>query len=107
MMPLGKRGRPRKDNSAGSSSRTIPRNQRGSVTNGNRMPSPGRMDKKGANTVQDAVQSQYDKEVKYWRDLLTRIVSDVNILSARGLPFRGDDQHTAWIYNKRAFLGMP
>ncbi|GFT05896.1 integrase catalytic domain-containing protein [Trichonephila clavipes] len=44
-MPLRKRGRPRKDNSAGSSSRTIPRNQRGSVTNGNRVPSPGRMDK--------------------------------------------------------------
>ncbi|GFV28675.1 transposon Tf2-8 polyprotein [Trichonephila clavipes] len=45
VMPLRKRGRPRKDNSAGSSSRTIPRNQRGSVTNGNRAPSPGRMDK--------------------------------------------------------------
>ncbi|GFS99640.1 transposon Tf2-6 polyprotein [Trichonephila clavipes] len=35
VMPLRKRGRPRKDNSAGSSSRTIPRNRRGSVTNGN------------------------------------------------------------------------
>ncbi|GFX95607.1 retrovirus-related Pol polyprotein from transposon 412 [Trichonephila clavipes] len=45
VMPLRKRGRPRKDNSAGSSSRTIPRNQRGSVTNGNRAPSPGRMEK--------------------------------------------------------------
>ncbi|GFT17144.1 40S ribosomal protein SA [Trichonephila clavipes] len=45
VMPLRKRGRPRKDNSAGSSSRTIRRNQRGSVTNGNRAPSPGRMDK--------------------------------------------------------------
>ncbi|GFS59588.1 uncharacterized protein TNCV_2581051 [Trichonephila clavipes] len=45
VMPLRKRGRPRKDNSAGSSSRTKPRNQRGSVTNGNRAPSPGRMDK--------------------------------------------------------------
>ncbi|GFW83847.1 retrovirus-related Pol polyprotein from transposon 17.6 [Trichonephila clavipes] len=45
VMPLRKRGRPRKDNSAGSSSRTIPRNQRGSVTNGNRAPSSGRMDK--------------------------------------------------------------
>ncbi|GFY12141.1 integrase catalytic domain-containing protein [Trichonephila clavipes] len=45
VLPLRKRGRPRKDNSAGSSSRTIPRNQRGSVTNGNRAPSPGRMDK--------------------------------------------------------------
>ncbi|GFX89408.1 uncharacterized protein TNCV_2202501 [Trichonephila clavipes] len=45
VMPLRKRGRPRKDNSAASSSRTIPRNQRGSVTNGNRVPSPGRMDK--------------------------------------------------------------
>ncbi|GFT81023.1 integrase catalytic domain-containing protein [Trichonephila clavipes] len=33
VMPLRKRGRPRKDNSAGSSSRTIPRNQRGNVTN--------------------------------------------------------------------------
>ncbi|GFU38640.1 hypothetical protein TNCV_686321 [Trichonephila clavipes] len=45
VMPLRKRGRPRKDNSAGSSSRTKPSNQRGSVTNGNRAPSPGRMDK--------------------------------------------------------------
>ncbi|GFV20627.1 integrase catalytic domain-containing protein [Trichonephila clavipes] len=45
VIPLKKRGRPREDNSAGSSSRTIPRNQRGSVTNGNRAPSPGRMDK--------------------------------------------------------------
>ncbi|GFU21152.1 retrovirus-related Pol polyprotein from transposon 412 [Trichonephila clavipes] len=45
VMPLRKRGRPGKDNSAGSSSRTIPWNQRGSVTNGNRAPSPGRMDK--------------------------------------------------------------
>ncbi|GFX47812.1 transposon Tf2-6 polyprotein [Trichonephila clavipes] len=45
VMPLRKRGRPRKDNSAGSSSRTIPRNQRGSVTNSNRVPSPGGMDK--------------------------------------------------------------
>ncbi|GFY17299.1 integrase catalytic domain-containing protein [Trichonephila clavipes] len=45
VMPLRKRERPRKDNSAGSASRTIPRNQRGSVTNGNRAPSPGRMDK--------------------------------------------------------------
>ncbi|GFW76768.1 uncharacterized protein TNCV_4944851 [Trichonephila clavipes] len=45
VMPLRKKGRPRKDNSAGSSSRTIPRKQRGSVTNGNRAPSPGRMDK--------------------------------------------------------------
>ncbi|GFW68695.1 integrase catalytic domain-containing protein [Trichonephila clavipes] len=45
VMPLRKKGRPRKENSAGSSSRTIPRNQRGSVTNGNRAPSPGRMDK--------------------------------------------------------------
>ncbi|GFV37224.1 uncharacterized protein TNCV_1056281 [Trichonephila clavipes] len=45
VMPLRKRGRPRKDNSAGSSSRTVPRNQRWSVTNGNRAPSPGRMDK--------------------------------------------------------------
>ncbi|GFW18870.1 uncharacterized protein TNCV_5133231 [Trichonephila clavipes] len=45
VMPLRKRGRPRKDNSAGSSSRAIPRNQRGSVTNGNRVPSPGRIDK--------------------------------------------------------------
>ncbi|GFV64824.1 hypothetical protein TNCV_809211 [Trichonephila clavipes] len=44
-MPLRKRERPRKDNSAGSSSRTIPRNQRGSVTNGNRALSPGRKDK--------------------------------------------------------------
>ncbi|GFW88404.1 hypothetical protein TNCV_2287301 [Trichonephila clavipes] len=44
VMPLRKRGRPSKDNSAGSSSRTIPRNQRGSVTNGNRVPSPGRVD---------------------------------------------------------------
>ncbi|GFV04870.1 retrovirus-related Pol polyprotein from transposon opus [Trichonephila clavipes] len=33
VMPLRKRGRPRKENSAGSSSRTIPGNQRGSVTN--------------------------------------------------------------------------
>ncbi|GFX42530.1 retrovirus-related Pol polyprotein from transposon 17.6 [Trichonephila clavipes] len=45
VMPLRKRGRPRKDNSAGSSLRTIPRNQRGSVTNGNRAPSLGRIDK--------------------------------------------------------------
>ncbi|GFV55618.1 hypothetical protein TNCV_1821051 [Trichonephila clavipes] len=45
VMPLRKRGRPRKDKSAGSSSRTKPRNQRGSVTNGNRVPSSGRMDK--------------------------------------------------------------
>ncbi|GFT39939.1 retrovirus-related Pol polyprotein from transposon 297 [Trichonephila clavipes] len=44
VMPLRKRGRPRKDNSAGSSSRTIPRNQRRSVTNGNRAASPCRMD---------------------------------------------------------------
>ncbi|GFV01577.1 tyrosine-protein kinase transmembrane receptor Ror2 [Trichonephila clavipes] len=45
VMPLRKRERPRKDNSAGFSSRAIPRNQRGSVTNGNRAPSPGRMGK--------------------------------------------------------------
>ncbi|GFX71004.1 integrase catalytic domain-containing protein [Trichonephila clavipes] len=45
MMPLRKRGRPRGDNSAGSSSRTITRNQRGSVTNSNRALSPGLMDK--------------------------------------------------------------
>ncbi|GFU91957.1 hypothetical protein TNCV_3765821 [Trichonephila clavipes] len=32
VMPLRKSGRPRKDNSAGSSSRTMLRNQRGSVT---------------------------------------------------------------------------
>ncbi|GFY31708.1 uncharacterized protein TNCV_4200191 [Trichonephila clavipes] len=48
VMPLRKTGRPRKDNSAGSSSRTIPRNQRGSVMNGkkkdNRVSSPGRVD---------------------------------------------------------------
>ncbi|GFV84623.1 retrovirus-related Pol polyprotein from transposon TNT 1-94 [Trichonephila clavipes] len=45
VISLRKRGRPRKDNSAGSSLRMIPRNQRGSVTNGNRAPSPDRMDK--------------------------------------------------------------
>ncbi|GFU14203.1 putative transposable element [Trichonephila clavipes] len=44
VMPLRKRGRPRKYNSAGSSSRTIPRNKIGSITNGNRAPSLGRMD---------------------------------------------------------------
>ncbi|GFR22169.1 hypothetical protein TNCT_322271 [Trichonephila clavata] len=38
---------------------------------------PIRYVRKGANTIQDAVQSQYDKEVKYWRDLLTRVVSVV------------------------------
>ncbi|GFU49007.1 integrase catalytic domain-containing protein [Trichonephila clavipes] len=43
VMPLRKRGRPRKDNSAGSPSRTIPRNQRGSVTNSNIAPSSGHM----------------------------------------------------------------
>ncbi|GFS41327.1 hypothetical protein TNIN_19381 [Trichonephila inaurata madagascariensis] len=48
VMPLRKTGRPRKDNSADSSSRTIPRNQRGSVTSGkkkdNLVSSPGRVD---------------------------------------------------------------
>ncbi|GFY56680.1 paired amphipathic helix protein Sin3a, partial [Trichonephila inaurata madagascariensis] len=59
--------------------------------------------RKGANTVQDAVQSQYDKEVKYWRDLFTRVVSVVKFLSARGLPFRGDNQQLGSTAN-RIFL---
>ncbi|GFS90825.1 hypothetical protein TNCV_1004051 [Trichonephila clavipes] len=65
--------------------------------------------RKGSKTVQNGIQSQYDKEVKYWRDLLTRIVSIVKFLLARGLLLRCDDQHThtTWIYNKGAFLTMP
>ncbi|GFV85559.1 hypothetical protein TNCV_3773831 [Trichonephila clavipes] len=37
VMPLREKGRPRNDKSAGSSSRTMFRNQRGSVTNGKKM----------------------------------------------------------------------
>lgn len=50
------------------------------------------MIRKGTTSVEHAAQSQYNQDVKYWRDLLTRVVSVVKFLSARGLPFRGDDQ---------------
>ncbi|GFS75226.1 zinc finger MYM-type protein 1 [Trichonephila clavipes] len=56
--------------------------------------------RKGVNTVQ----SQYDKEVKYWLDLLSKVVSVVKFLSARGLPFRGDDQQLGFTTNG-FFLG--
>ncbi|GFY48926.1 zinc finger MYM-type protein 1 [Trichonephila inaurata madagascariensis] len=48
--------------------------------------------RKGINTVQNAIQNQYDKKAKCWQALLTRVVSVVKFLSTRGLPFRGDDQ---------------
>lgn len=36
--------------------------------------------------------TQYEEEVKYWQNVLLRVVSDVKFLAVRGLPFRGDNE---------------
>lgn len=48
--------------------------------------------RKKTHTVESLISSQHEKEVKYWRDVLTRIVTVVKFLAVRGLPFRGDNQ---------------
>jgi hypothetical protein len=48
--------------------------------------------KKTTSNVTKQIQSQCQEEVKYWREILTRVVSVVKFLSSRGLPFRGDNQ---------------
>lgn len=48
--------------------------------------------RKNLNSVESPVITKHEKEVKYWRDVLTRVVSVVKCLAVRGLPFRGDYQ---------------
>lgn len=42
--------------------------------------------------VDTLIVTQYESEVRYWREVLTRVVSVVRFLAVRGLPFRGDNQ---------------
>lgn len=55
-------------------------------------------------SVDTLLLSQYEKEVKYWREVLTRVVSVVRFLALRGLPFRGDNQTFGSLSNG-LFLG--
>lgn len=55
-------------------------------------------------TVDCLVLSQHEHEVKYWRDVLTRVVTVIRFLAVRGLPFRGSDQKLGSLSNG-LFLG--
>lgn len=60
--------------------------------------------RKKISSVQSFVLTQHENEVKYWRDVLTRVVSAVKFLAVRGLPFRGDNQQLGSTSNG-LFLG--
>lgn len=60
--------------------------------------------RKKSQCVASHVLSQHEKEVRYWRDVLTRVVSVVKFLAVRGLPFRGDNQQLGSTSNG-LFLG--
>lgn len=42
--------------------------------------------------VSTMLSTQYEEEVKYWQNVLSRVVSVVKFLAVRGLPFRGDNE---------------
>lgn len=44
------------------------------------------------NRVDHYIQSQHEQEVKYWRNVLQRVVSVIKKLASRGLPFTGDNE---------------
>lgn len=44
-----------------------------------------------ASQVDDALLSQYNPEVNYWKNILHRIVAVVKFLTSRGRGFRGDN----------------
>lgn len=48
--------------------------------------------------------TQYEEEVKYWQNVLLRVVSVVKFLAVRGLPFRGDNE-TLGSTSNGLFLG--
>lgn len=50
------------------------------------------LSRKRVQLVDSLVLSQHEHEVKYWRDVLTRVVTVIRFLAVRGLPFRGSDQ---------------
>lgn len=48
--------------------------------------------KNAASRVDKSVILQTDEEIKYWHEVLKRVVAVVRSLSARGLPFRGSNE---------------
>lgn len=56
-------------------------------------------------TVDASIVNQTEDEMKYWRDILKRIVAVIRFLGSRGLAFRGANQVCGSIHNGN-FLGI-
>ena len=48
--------------------------------------------RKNIERIDSSLQIQFDNEVKYWRNVLKRVVHVITFLSERGLAFRGDNE---------------
>jgi len=55
--------------------------------------------------VDSCLQQQTDREIDYWRSVLSRVVEVIKFLAERGLAFRGDDE-VIGSPNNGNFLGI-
>ena len=54
---------------------------------------------KGIGLIDTGLVWQFNEEIKYWHQVLERIVAVIKFLSARGLPFRGYDDIIGSVHN--------
>lgn len=47
---------------------------------------------KESGSIDSLLLEQYHSEQEYWKKVLTRVVSVIHFLVARGLPFRGENE---------------
>ena len=59
---------------------------------------------KGIGLIDTDLVLQFNEERNYWRQVLERVVADIKFLSARGMPFRGDDEIIGSVHN-RNYMG--
>lgn len=58
------------------------------------------------NRIDSKIVSQLDKEVNYWRQILTRVVAAVKALTSRGLALRGDNEVFGSVRNGNYLMAL-
>lgn len=58
------------------------------------------------NSIDSQLTEQVDDEIKYWRNILRRVVSIVKTLASRGLPFRGHTEKLGCTQNGNFLMSL-